>query len=428
MLELGQLRNHIKALKTGDKPSRLEALRSLKTHERPEWATAPPELVGPLVESLRCQLTGSPGGNGLTFPPAFRQEAATILGNIGPRSGPAIPQLIELLNKDQGEVVREAAATALGKIGKEARVAVDALLNVLQPDCRGTLAGRVARALGDIGRTDDRVRSALVDLWRLPGDSLKSQAAIALCQLRADAPGLLTNLTGTLVNHRDASLRKSAAEALGFRSKNDPGVVPALAAALHDDDEGVRALAGAGLQRMHVSQGKAIELCCQQLKDVPCAETALTRFGRGAVAALIQALGAEDSTTRQKAARTLSGIGEAATAAAAALSQALHDGDWDVRLSAAKALWSISKEPEEVVPVLADLLGGKWSPAAHVGDLRRRFLQEVIEALGRIGPQARAAIPSLLEKARDENRHVLESAIRALRQIDSDAATKAGLR
>ena len=114
--------------------------------------------------------------------------------------------------------------------------------------------------------------------------------------------------------------------------------------------------------------------------------------------------------------------------AVAALSQALHDGDWDVRLSAAKALWSISKEPAEVVPALAGLLGGKWSAAAHAGDLRRRFLQEVIESLGRIGPQARAAIPSLLEKARDENRHVLESAIRALRQIDPDAATKAGLR
>jgi HEAT repeat protein len=239
---------------------------------------------------------------------------------------------------------------------------------------------------------------------------------------------LLSTLSGTLVSHRDASLRKSAAEALGYRSKNDPGVVPALAAALNDEDEGVRALAEAGLRRMHLSQGKAMQLCCQQLKDCPCAETALRRFGQGAVAALIQALGAEDATTRQKAARTLSGIGEAAVEAVAALSQALHDGDSDVRLSAAKALWSISKEPAEVVPALAGLLGGKWSPAARAGDSRRRFLQEVIESLGRIGPQARAAIPSLLEKARDENRHVLESAIRALRQIDPAAATKAGLR
>ena len=52
----------------------------------------------------------------------------------------------------------------------------------------------------------------------------------------------------------------------------------------------------------------------------------------------------------------------------------------------------------------------------------------VIESLGRIGPPAQEAIPALLDKTGDENRHVRESAIRALRQISPDAAAKAGLR
>src|SRR5262245_41793397 len=117
MLDLGQLRHHIKALNTGDKSFWQEAIRSLQGHEAQDWATAPLKVVGPLAESLRCHLTGSPARNGLNFSPAFRQEVATLLGNIGPRSAPAVPQLIELLKGGNGEGVREAAATALGRIG-----------------------------------------------------------------------------------------------------------------------------------------------------------------------------------------------------------------------------------------------------------------------------------------------------------------------
>jgi hypothetical protein len=178
MLDLGQLRHHIKTLNTGDKSFWQEAIRSLKGHEAQDWATAPLKVVGPLVKSLRCQLTGSPAGNGLNFPPAFRQDVATLLGKIGPRSASAIPQLIELLKDGKGEGVREAAATALGRIGKEAGVAVRDLIRVLQPNCRAHLAARVARALGDIGRAGDEVRSALVGAWLRPGDYLKSQASL----------------------------------------------------------------------------------------------------------------------------------------------------------------------------------------------------------------------------------------------------------
>jgi hypothetical protein len=53
MLDLGQLRHHIKTLNTGDKSFWQEAIRSLKGHEARDWATAPLKVVGPLVVNIR---------------------------------------------------------------------------------------------------------------------------------------------------------------------------------------------------------------------------------------------------------------------------------------------------------------------------------------------------------------------------------------
>jgi HEAT repeat protein len=427
MFDQGELHRHIEVLNRGDKSSRQETLRSLKSHPEQEWTTAPHDIIGPLVEALRFPLTEKGAEEGLNFPSAFRQEVATVLGNIGPRSEPAVPQLAGLLKKGHGEVVREAAAIALGKIGKKAKPAVDDLVSVLQSDCKDSLAGRVARALGGIGCTHDAVCTALEKLWLSSAGSSKSQAAVALCQLGCDAPGLMTALTGNLVSRRDAAFRKAAAEALGWCSKKQAGVVPALAAALTDEDEDIRQLAASGLQRMGVSQAEALQSCCKQLKDAPCAEAALARFGTVAVPVLIQALAAEDPAAREKAARILGGMGEVAAEAAPALCAALRDVDRDVRLAAAKAVWNITKEAEEAVPALAKLLGWMRPQGEGNGDSRRSFLQGVIEALARIGAPAKAAVPMLLKKARDENRHVRESALRALRQIDPEAASQTDL-
>jgi len=427
MLEHGQLRRQIQALNSGNEPLRRDAIHALKQHEKTEWEAVPAEITRPLVESLRKQLPKSLD-NGAK-PPLFRQEVVTILGNIGPRSEPALPQLVDLLADGVPDGIREAAAAALGRIGKEARVGVDQLIQILNSSCRIALADRVARALGDIGCADHRVRTALTNLWLFPvhSQSNQMQIAIALCKLKIDARGLLKYLTATLVGSRDTSLRKSAAEALAWCSKNDLDVVPALTAALYDDDEEVRKLAGAGLGQMRLTQVKAIHLCAQQLKESAQAETALRRSGQLAVPALIEALESKEPLAREKAARTLGSIGELAAEASPALTAVLHDKQLEVRLAAAKGLWNISKNAEAVVPVLAELLGGKGPPTADTPDARRNFFQSVVEALCRIGPPAKAAIPALTRKAKDENRLIRESAQRALREIGPATPKKASV-
>jgi HEAT repeat protein len=423
-MDQGHLHQQIKALNSRDETVRREAIQALKAYESSEWAGVSNDIVRPLVEQLWHQLPKSQEAG--AKPPLFRQEVVTILGNIGTRSEPALPQLVELLADGVPDGIREASAGALGKIGKESRVAIDALIHVLQSSCRIALADRVARALGDIGCADARVKTALVNLWLYPvhSHSNQVQVAIALCKLKIDARGLLKYLTATLVANRDTSLRKAAAEALAWCNKNDIDVVPALTAGLYDDDEDVCRLAEAGMAQLKLTKEKAVHLCAHQLKDSVHAEAALRKSGQLAVAALIDALDSDEPACREKAARTLGSIGEVAVEAAPALTTVLNDKRLEVRLAAAKGLWNITKVPDAVVPVLADLLGGKVVPNADTADGRRMFLQSVIESLCRIGPPAKAAIPALTRKLKDENRLIRESAQRALREIGLAAAPK----
>jgi len=420
MIDTRQLHKHILALDDGDDTLRRQALESLRHHDEQEWATAPIEVSHSLVKALRGQLQ-----NGMKQPFA-QKEVATILGNLGTRSKSALPQLIELLHEGVPDPVRQAAVTALGKIGKEARVAVDQLLQLLA-NSRPPLSAPAIHALGNIGCADDRVRSVLVNLWLSPLQlpSGKAQVAIALCKLHIEIQHLLGTVTGTLMANQDACLRKAAAEALAWCSKNETDVVPALlTASLSDTNEEVRQMAQAGLDRMRLSHEKAIHLCCRQLGDSSYAEGALRKSGALAVSALIEALGSEEPAIRVKVARTLGCLGEVAAEAAPALTTALHDNDLDVRLAAVKGLWNITKTADFVVPALVDLLRVKRAADPEAAETRRRFLQTVMEALRRIGPPAIAAVSALTALTKDNNRHIRESALSALQMIAPAVANK----
>jgi HEAT repeat protein len=178
---------------------------------------------------------------------------------------------------------------------------------------------------------------------------------------------------------------------------------------------------------MLLSHEKAIRLCSRRLEDSSYAEAALRKSGRLAVPALIEALGTEVPATRVKAARTLGCLGEVAGEAAPALTTALHDNDPDVRLAAAKGLWNVTKTAD-VVPALVELLEVKGAPDPEASETRRRLLQTVMEALGRIGPPAAAAASALTAMTKDNSRHIRESALVALGKIVPAVANHTGLR
>jgi HEAT repeat protein len=231
------------------------------------------------------------------------------------------------------------------------------------------------------------------------------------------------------VTGAEVSLRKSAAEALTWCRKTETDVVPALlTASLSDTNEEVRQLAQAGLDHMSLSQEKAVRLCATQLGESTYAEVALRKSGALGVPALIEALESADAAVRIKAARTLSTLGEVAAAAAPALGQTLQDDDPEVRLAAAKSLWNVAKAADLVVPVLVELLEARGTVDADVSENERRFLQTVMEALGRIEPPATAAVPALTLRTKDKNRQMRESALSVLQKVAPTVAKKVVLR
>ncbi len=425
MLSHVELQKQIQALPKGDMAARREAARLLKQPSEQDWAAVPPDVLAPLVEVLRQQLL-PPRGDGEKFSAPLRRDIVAILGNLGARAAPALPELIGLLDGRVMTGLRDEAILTLGKIGASARAAIEKLLPLLSTTHHLQLITRVTRALVAIGQGDATVQAALTDLWLRPGpcEASRLQAGLALCCLKLEAPGLLTALTRVLVTGPSSHLRRTIPPALAERDPEEAEVVPALAAALHDDDDEVRRLAAAALKRLHVSPAEAIERCARLWQDSLHAEVALRRSGSAAVCPLCEALAAATPAQRERAARILGSLGKDAAAAAPALTQALQDRHQEVRLAAAKALWNITNEAEAVVPVLTGLLTATKGAAPEVGEARRQFLQTVIEALGRIGPAARPAIPALLEKAHDDNRLIRESALRALQAIDAPAANR----
>ena len=324
-----------------------------------------------------------------------------------------------MLHEGVPGLVREASVNAVGKMGKDAKPAVDQLVQLLSTS-RPALCTQAIRALANIGCADDQVRGVLVDLWLSPQlpQSGKAQAAVALCRLNIAPQNLIGTLTKSLVESSEASVRKAAAEALGWADKNETDVVPALlTASLSDANDDVRQTAQSGLEQMRLSHEKAIPLCARQLGHAAYAETALRKSGELAVTALIEALRSDEPTIRVKAARTLGCLGTAAAKAAPALTAALRDRDLDVRLAAAKGLWNVTQAADDVVPALVALLQGKGSVDPDAGETRRRFLQTVMEALSRIGPPAKAAVPALTAMTKDSNRHIKEAAVATLQKI-----------
>ncbi len=172
----------------------------------------------------------------------------------------------------------------------------------------------------------------------------------------------------------DASVRRSAAFALGRMAEEGRGAVPQLVRRMQEDtDAGVRDMAASAIGDIaralrdnnaavwQKSGGTLLQL----LKDDPServrrsAAYALGTFGplaTGATEQLIKALGDDQPSVRQNAAWALGQMGEAAGAAVPKLCECLRDKDTLVRRDAAGALGALGKAGEKAGRPLIDLV------------------------------------------------------------------------
>jgi HEAT repeat protein len=133
---------------------------------------------------------------------------------------------------------------------------------------------------------------------------------------------------------------------------------------------------------------------------------------RETVAALAKVLREDrDEAARLWAVRALRKFGPDAAAAWPALRDALRDEDEHVAREAADVLARLGPD---AVPVLAEALRDDRCP------VRR----EIADCLADFGPRARAAIPALVGRLKDEDPRVVLQAARALLRIDRAAAVQ----
>jgi HEAT repeat protein len=300
-----------------------------------------------------------------------RRDAAEALGGITPASSDTIGALEEAL-RDYDSRVRRSAAGALGRIGPEASGSVPLLIDLLSDIDVGVVQA-AAWALGQVG---DPASSAVPTLTKL-------------------------------LTHGDADLRGAAADAIGRIGPRAEQSASSLAEALKDADPQVRASAALALGRVGPKSEDTATKLMQLMDDEDplvreSTTEALGQLGEPAVAVLVGALNRGNPIFLHSAVDALGKIGPPAVPL---LVEALNDGEQLllVRRYAALALAKIT------VPPLVDRLDDE------LVDIR----MSAAEALGKIGPDAVAAIPKLIELTQDrrEAEVVREYAIVAMSRI-----------
>jgi HEAT repeat protein/S1-C subfamily serine protease len=325
--------------------------------------------------------------------PRARRYAIVALGGLGPAAKPAVPGLIAAL-QDAAPECRPEAIRALGLIGPNAHAAFPPLRSILtsQDRAQARLAAESLARLGEPDRADwDGWRALLDD----PRVEVRLGAAAVVARMGPD-PRPWRVLFQTL-GDQDPEVRLLTQHVLGPLPRQAlmnsaaklPDQVAVVTPLLEHADSTVR---------------------CLGLTILGC----LGAPARSSSAQIIKALGNADPVTRLSAAWTLGQIG-AARETVLALGKALHDKDERVVLQAAASLGTLGPAAKDAADALASSLGtnsrlnkaivdalvqmGKPAVPALMRGLENRLPQARVasaEGLGRLGSDARQAVPRLV--------------------------------
>lgn len=302
----------------------------------------------------------------------IRSKAAGLLGDVGPAARLGVPGLLKLLS-DHDPLVRRVAGEALNKIGPPEAADVQLLVTTLE---QGDPVGKLYAA-DSFGKMGPEARIAVPTLLPL---------------LKSD----------------DASLRSAAARSLGrMGTEVKDQVVPALTQALNDSQPSVRGAAAEGLALLAARDAIVLTNLLKQ-KDVEVRVQGalglalLGKDAKGAVPDLIEAAKSSDGALRKAAFEALGGIGPDAKGAANVFIDGLKDGDKDIRLTAIRCVALLGPEARNAVPALVDCMRDPT------------YQKDALAAIGRIGPNAKAAAQPLADLLKDSDKNLQELAMIAI--------------
>jgi HEAT repeat protein len=316
----------------------------------------------------------------------------------------------------------EPAFQALQAVGPPGEAEAPALARLLQDrKAPARVRGYAGRVLGPMAADSPVAAAALFEALQDEDKDVRRAAAEGLVKSRLKKPEAAQALAKVLQDP-DREVRLHATSALAALPP-EARALPHLLKAFGDDDEAVVRRAAEGLARLMdrpapedlAVLGEALGSKRLRLRLYAAATLAdLGPAAKPALGPLTQAVKDPDPAVRALAITALRGLEAEAFPAVAALTAALEDDNARVRVEAAATLARMQEGAKAVVPVLFQAAGDKEHPAHELAR----------ESLRRLGGWARPAVPVLLENLRKEETRPL--AVQALVGIGKEAADLLG--
>jgi HEAT repeat protein len=326
----------------------------------------------------------------------FREFAASSLGELGPAADRAVSALIPLLG-DEEPRVRTAVLWTLAALGPGAEEAIPALKTAFDNvDPKAEKADYFRwELITTLGKLGPKAAPVLMDLAEASGQELmQGHVAHALGEMGPQAKAVLPRLAKTLPG-KGTNYQAVTAWAM-WQIGKDPLALATVARVLEAHASDKTAKAAEGEYNDFLAPLQSAEAVCDFLAE----------------------LGPEAKETTP------------------ALAKLLSHRQREIKIKAAWALWKIARRPESITVLGQCLLMPPSYFRYH--NLRAEPPQhtivdeELVEKLGAIGPEAKAALPALtnIQKGVKENhysrergdtdgRPSLDEVIdRAMRQID----------
>jgi HEAT repeat protein len=335
------------------------------------------------------------------------RRAGEILRSIGPPAAKALTEALEA----PGFRWPEIPAAALAQIGKPTQAVLDTLLETLK---QGDIEARAmsAEVLGRLKSHAGRVTAPLLGALRDSDAKVSMTAAASLGNLgEGSIDSLAAALSDSRIRHRCSialvlgrfgpSARKSAAALVRMLERGNDDEREVAVRVLGKIDPEASVVTGALIGALSDPREKISEMSARLLGQI----------GTPAVAELRAAL--SDKTVRRPGhvALALALIGPAARGATDGLLDLLKTGDATTRGLAVFALGMVADGDAKVIAALCDALQSARGPI--------EVQMYAAEALGRITPPARGAIPALTEALKHAGESVRNAAEEALENIKS---------